>query len=69
MRLVPWTKYTFRVAPVSDLGRGSYSAPSEEKCSTPMSRPFRNPRRIRKIANKTGFLVLEWAVSMIFKTK
>ncbi|XP_041349453.1 neuroglian-like [Gigantopelta aegis] len=61
MRLAPWTEYTFRVAAVSKLGRGKYSAPSQGKCRTPMSRPFRNPRRIRKIANKTGFLVLEWA--------
>jgi len=61
--LRPWTNYTFRVAARNRLGVGPASRPTSVVCSTPPTKPYRNPAGV--CSNLTGALQLNiiWQVS------
>lgn len=64
MSLTPWASYTFRVRAVNGIGISDPSKPTQTLCQTPEARPARHPAGVRTVGDKTGYLVIEWEVSI-----
>ncbi|KAL5014246.1 hypothetical protein ScPMuIL_008516 [Solemya velum] len=60
--LSPWANYTVRVIAKNEIGESNNRSRTWSKCSTPPSRPYKNPENVRSIGNKKGFLVIEWTL-------
>jgi len=66
VRLQPWTNYTFSVRARNSLGLGERSAFTPYICTTPQSRPYRNPSNVCSVSRAAHQLVIVWEVCIKF---
>jgi len=60
--LRPWTNSTFRVSARNRLGVGPASRPTSVVCSTPPTKPFRNPTGVCSNLTSASQLNIIWQV-------
>jgi len=60
--LRPWANYSFRVSARNRFGVGPASRPTSAVCSTPPTKPFRNPTGVCSNLTSSSQLVIIWQV-------
>lgn len=65
INLLPWLNYTFLVTALNVLGESDRSDPTQPHCTTPQSKPFRNPTGVCSELRSSYHLVIVWKVLLL----